>query len=143
MTALSKQLVAIAATSTHQLDLKAQKLAHGKSLLFDPKVAATQSFDSVYLICYDGFRELCTLDQRFVTFTKTLFSEQSKDQDRTQMSKKENEQLDLVLAAFLTLVGPRLLLKPAVKAVEWLIRRFRYAVLSEKSSHMLMIRQCP
>ena len=32
-TALQKQLAAIAASSTHQLDLKAQKSAHGKSLL--------------------------------------------------------------------------------------------------------------
>jgi U3 small nucleolar RNA-associated protein 10 len=31
-----------------------------------------------------------------------------------------------VLEAFITLVGPRLLLKPAEKALEWLVRRFRY-----------------
>lgn len=126
MTSLQRQLAAIAATSTHQLDLKAQKTAHAKSLLFEPKIAASQSFDSLYIICHDGFRDLCALDQRFVPFSNTIFSEQSKAEDRTQMSKKDNEELDAVLEEFLTLVGPRLLLKPAVKAVEWLIRRFRY-----------------
>jgi U3 small nucleolar RNA-associated protein 10 len=127
MTSLQKQLAAIAASSTHQLDLKAQKAAHGKSLLFEPRVAASQSFDSIYIICYEGYRDLCALDQRFLPFARTLFSEQSKSEDRTQMTKKENVELDSVLEAFMTLVGPRLLLKPAEKALEWLVRRFRYA----------------
>lgn len=124
-TALQKQLAAIAASSTHELDLKAQKSAHAKSLLFEPKVAATQSFESLYLLCCEGYRELCALDARFLPFAKSLFSEQSKVEERTHMTKKENEKLDAVLDAFLTLVGPRLLLKPAEKAVEWLVRRFR------------------
>lgn len=124
-TALQKQLAAIAANSTHQLDLKAQKSAHGKSLLFEPRVASSQSFDNLYLICHDGFRDLCALDSRFLHFSKSLFSEQSKVEDRTKMTSKENEKLDAVLEAFLTLVGPKLLLKPAMKAVEWLVRRFK------------------
>ncbi|KAF2202853.1 hypothetical protein GQ43DRAFT_479562 [Delitschia confertaspora ATCC 74209] len=136
MTSLQKQLAAIAATTTHQLDLKAQKLAHGKSLLFEPRVAASQSFESIYLISYDGFRELCALDQRFVSFSTNLFSEQSKAEDRTQMSQKENDDLNSVVEAFLTLVGPRLLLKPAVKAVEWLIRRFR---IHEYNTEMVIL----
>lgn len=124
-TALQKQLAAIAASSTHQLDLKAQKSAHGKSLLFDTKTAASQSFDTLYLICHEGYRDLCALDSRFLPFAKSLFSEQSKIEDRTQMTKDENKKLDAVLEAFITLVGPKLLLKPAQKALEWLVRRFR------------------
>ncbi|KAF1954821.1 hypothetical protein CC80DRAFT_475542 [Byssothecium circinans] len=124
MTSLQRQLAAIAATSTHQLDLKAQKLAHGKSLLFEPKIAASQSFDNLYLICYEGYRDLCALDPRFVQFSRSLFSEQSKVEDRTQMTQKENDKLNGVLEAFMTMVGPRLLLKPAEKALEWLVRRF-------------------
>jgi U3 small nucleolar RNA-associated protein 10 len=127
MTSLQKQLAAIAATSTHQLDLKAQKLAHGKSLLFEPRIAASQSFDNIYLICYEGFRDLCALDPRFVQFSRNVFSEQSKVEDRTQMTQTENEKLDEVLEAFITMVGPRLLLKPAEKALDWLVRRFRCA----------------
>ncbi|KAH6872710.1 hypothetical protein BKA58DRAFT_336907 [Alternaria rosae] len=124
-TALQKQLATIAASSTHQLDLRAQKSAHGKSLLFDSKVAASQSFETVYLICYDGYKDLCALDSRFLRFSKNLFSEQSKAEDRTQMTKDDNAKLNIVLEAFITLVGPRLLLKPAEKALEWLVRRFR------------------
>ncbi|KAF1829487.1 hypothetical protein BDW02DRAFT_147274 [Decorospora gaudefroyi] len=124
-TALQKQLATIAATSTHQLDLRAQKAAHGKSLLFEPRVAAAQSFENVYLICHEGYRDLCALDPRFLRFGRSLFSEQSKAEDRTQMTGDENTRLDAVLEAFITLVGPRLLLKPAEKALEWLVRRFR------------------
>ncbi|KAK7534940.1 uncharacterized protein J3D65DRAFT_629488 [Phyllosticta citribraziliensis] len=122
---LQQQLAAIAATSTHQLDIKAQKAAHGKSLLFEPKIAASQDFNTLYQICHEGFQELCLLDPRFAAFAQNLFSEQSKTEDRTQMTKAENEELDAAIEGFLGLVGARLLLRPAVKAVEWLVRRFR------------------
>ena len=128
MTSLQKQLAAIAANSTHQLDLKAQKTAHAKSLLFEPKVAANQSFDSIYQICHEGLQELCMLDRRFTPFNRNLFSEQSKSEDRTQMTANENEELDVVLQNFLGLISARLLLKPAQKATEWLIRRFRFVM---------------
>lgn len=125
MTSLQKQLAAIAATSTHQLDLKAQKAAHGKSLLFEPKIAASQDFNTIYQICLEGFQELCVLDPRFTPFSSNLFSEQSKAEERTGMTAQENQELDTVLESFLGLVGARLLLRPAIKSVEWLVRRFR------------------
>lgn len=125
-TSLAQQLSRIATQSTHSLNLKAQKAAHSQSLIFDTGVAAGQDFDTLYTLCEEGFRELCLLDQRLVNFRKTIFSEQSKSQDRTQMTAGENEELDRVIEGFLALVGARLLLKPAIKAVEWLVRRFRF-----------------
>ncbi|PIA99384.1 U3 small nucleolar RNA-associated protein 10 [Cercospora beticola] len=124
-TALQQQLAAIAANSTHQLDLKAQKARHSKSLLFEPRDAATQKFDTIYQICLEGFEELCELDKRFRPYARNLFSEQSKTEDRTNMTVQENEELDTVIVRFLGLLGGRLLLKPAMKAMEWLVRRFR------------------
>nr|POE86486.1 u3 small nucleolar rna-associated protein 10 [Quercus suber] len=124
-TALQQQLAVIAANSIQQLDLKAQKVRHSKSLLFDPKIASSQNFDTIFQICLEGFEELCALDARFLQYGRNLFSEQSKSEDRTQMTAKQNEELDNVLHRFLGLVCNRLLLKPAIKAVEWLVRRFR------------------
>lgn len=124
-TALASQLAQIRNSSTNPLDLKAQKRAHSRSLLFEPAVAATQDFDSLYHICYEGFQELCRLDSKFAGFADNVFSEQSKHEDRTQMTAAQNERLDEVLEEFLLLVGGKLLLKPALKAVEWLVRRFR------------------
>ncbi|KAI9370858.1 hypothetical protein BJX61DRAFT_65038 [Aspergillus egyptiacus] len=122
---LAAQLSQIAANSTNQLNLKAQRVAHSQSLIFDKRVAGSQVFDTIYDICYDGFREICQLDPRFTQFERSIFSQQSKSQDRTEMTAAQNKELDAVLEAFLALVGGRLLLSPAVKAVEWLIRRFR------------------
>jgi U3 small nucleolar RNA-associated protein 10 len=124
-TVLQRQLAVLAANSTHQLDLKAQKAAHGKSLLFEAKVAISQDFDTLYQICVEGFEELCALDARFTPFYANVFSEQSKTEERDQMTAEENKELNIVLENFLGLVGARLLLKPAQKAVEWVIRRFR------------------
>lgn len=138
-TGLQQQLAAIAANSTHQLDLKAQKARHSKSLLFEPRDAATQSFDTIYQICYEGFEELCMLDARFSSFARNIFSEQSKHEDRTQMTARENEELDQTLESFLGLVGGRLLLKPAMKAVEWLVRRFRVQEYNTETALMTFL----
>lgn len=124
-TALAAQLAQIRAQSTNSLDLKAQKKEHSHSLLFDSVVAATQDFESIYQLCYEGFEDLCRLDSRFSSFASSLFSEQSKHEDRTQMTAAQNKQLDTVIEEFLSLLGSKLLLKPALKAVEWLVRRFR------------------
>ena len=124
--ALVSQLGQIRVKSLNSLNLKAQKKAHSQSLLFEPSIAATQDFDTIYQLCHDGFRELCHLDSRFIRFSGTIFSEQSKKEDRTLMTESENVKLDTQLESFLDLVGSRLLLKPAIQAVEWIVRRFRY-----------------
>jgi U3 small nucleolar RNA-associated protein 10 len=123
--AFAAQLGQIAATSTNELDLKARKAAHSESLIFERKIAGSQDFETIYQICLEGFQDLCQLDQRFLDFQRNVFNAQSKDQDRTQMTTQENQALDSVLEHFLSLVGSRLLLRPAVKALEWLIRRFK------------------
>ena len=125
MSSLRQQLAVIHAKSTNELDVKAQKAAHSKSLLFEPTIAANQSLDVLYQICYEGFEELCALDRQFSPFARSLFSPQSKVEDRLLMTQKENKDLDALLENFLGLVGARLQLKPALKAVEWLIRRFQ------------------
>ena len=128
MTSLQKQLAVIASKSHNELDLAAQKTAHSKSLLFDSAVASTQSFDVLYQICLEGFEELCALDSRFVRFSRSLFSPQSRTEDRMQMTAQENRDLDNILDSFLALVSGRLLLQPALKATEWLVRRFKYVL---------------
>lgn len=124
---LAAQLAQIAANSKSTLNVKAQKAAHAKSLIFEHKIAAGQSYQTVYNICREGFDDLCHLDARFAPYGSSLFSEQSQEEDRTQMSPAENAELDKRVHSFLHLVGGKLRLMPAIKAVEWLIRRFRYA----------------
>jgi len=130
MTSLQKQLASIAASTSHELDLKAQKSAHSKSLLFEPKVAAGQSMESVYQICLEGYQDLCQLDGRFNRYRSNIFGSQSVREDRNRMTKNENNDLNVVLESFLGLIGARLLLKSALKSVEWLVRRFRFVQIS-------------
>ncbi|KAK0646693.1 hypothetical protein B0T16DRAFT_330328 [Cercophora newfieldiana] len=122
---LAQQLAQVAAKSKTSLDAKTLKASHAKSLIFEPRAAAGQTFPEIYNICHEGFEELCRLDARFSHYGATLFSEQSQEADRTQMSADDNAALDKRIEAFLHLVGSRLRLMPAIKAVEWLIRRFR------------------
>lgn len=129
MTSLfASQLQAIAKNSTNELDLAARRDAHAESLLFEKSIAAKQDFQTIYAICADGFRELCQLDPQFHDFDRNLFSEHAKDQDREQMDKTENQALDNVLNRCLALLGSKVLLKPGIKAMEWLVRRFRVHV---------------
>jgi U3 small nucleolar RNA-associated protein 10 len=124
-TALQQQLAAISAKSTDQLNLKAQKQRHAKSLLFEPREAASQSFDTLFQICGEGFDDLCTLDARFRSFATNLFAPSSVEVERETLNKKENDDLNTVVEQFLGLICGRLLLKPALKCVEWLIRRWK------------------
>lgn len=125
-TSLAAQLAQVAANSKSTLNVKAQKAAHSKSLIWEPRIAASQSYQTLYTTCYQGFEELCQLDARFTRFELTIFNVESQNQDRTQLSKGENEELDKQIDAFLRLAGSRLRLMPAIKAIEWLIRRFRF-----------------
>lgn len=135
---LAGQLAKVASKSSNALNLKAQKVSHSKSLIFEPRVAASQTFDTLYTLCHEGFRELCGLDPNFSEFQRDLFSEQSLHEDRSILTAGQNADLDKRLELFLGLVGGRLRLSPAVKAVEWLVRRFRLASLFSNETALLM-----
>jgi U3 small nucleolar RNA-associated protein 10 len=122
---LAAQLQKISAASTNTLNTRKLKAIHSTSLIFDPAHAATQDLHTIHSIALEGFNELCLLDPRFYAFERGLFSDQSKEVDRLLLTKPEVQELDASIEAFLQLVSGRLLLRPAVKAVEWLVRRFR------------------
>ncbi|OAL30897.1 hypothetical protein AYO20_08590 [Fonsecaea nubica] len=122
------QLRTIAANSTSELDLRARRGAHAESLIFDRSVAVKQDWETIYHVCVEGFRELCLLDTRLHEFEQNLYSPQSKTQDRELLNKTQNEALGLVIDRCLTLLGSKVVLRPGLKAVEWLVRRFRVHV---------------
>ena len=124
-TQLAAQLQQLRKQNGNPLDLKAQRKAHSQSLLYEQHDAVNQDFETIYQICIEGFEELCQLDARFAAFASSIFSENSKRIDRLQYTKAENERLNETIEEFLYLIGSRLALKPALKAVEWLVRRFR------------------
>ena len=134
--AFAQQLRQIAVHSTNELDLKARRNAHAESLLFERDDAVKQDWDTLFQICVEGFQELNTLDTRFREFENNLFSSTSRSQDREQMNKSQNEDLDATILRCLQLLGPRLSLRPGLRALEWLIRRFRVHVYN--INHLLL-----
>lgn len=123
---LAAQLQRITATSTNTLNTQKLKQIHSASLLFPASHAATQDLETIYSIATEGFGELCQLDDRFIAYERGLFSESSKGVDRFLLPRDEVDGLDRSIEGFLQLVSGKLLLRPALKATEWLVRRFRY-----------------
>ncbi|KAF9277204.1 HEAT repeat-containing protein 1 [Mortierella alpina] len=123
MSSLARQLKAIGSADANKGSEKAAK--HRASFLFDSKQAADYDIDTIYSIGVNGITELKQLDPKFAPFEKTLFAESMKSVDRVLQTKEDNEKLDESITLFLRQLSPYFLLKPAGKALEWLIRRFR------------------
>ncbi|KAG0073217.1 HEAT repeat-containing protein 1 [Linnemannia elongata] len=123
MSSLAQQLKKIGTADVTKGYEKATK--HRASFLFDSKQAADYDIDTIYSIGVNGITELKQLDTKFAAFEKTLFAESMKGVDRVLQTKEDNAKLDESITLFLRQMSPYFMLKPAGKALEWLIRRFR------------------
>ncbi|KAF8477353.1 hypothetical protein BDZ91DRAFT_688639 [Kalaharituber pfeilii] len=137
---LAQQLQHIATKSANTVSAEKQKAVYSVSLLYPPAHAARQDIDTIYFIALEGFQELVELDPVFSKFEKGIFSRSSIGVDRFIQTKQQNEGLDKNIEEFLGLVGPRLLLKGALKALEWLVRRFR---IHEQNTTVLILTFLP
>ncbi|KAG5357479.1 U3 small nucleolar RNA-associated protein 10 [Yarrowia sp. C11] len=122
LSSLSQQLSQLGGGSTVDRTWKLKQ--HSKSLIYEPQVAQDQDFSFIHAVGVEGLRDLVSLDSRFAQFENNLFSDTSIDIDRYVQTQDQNDQLDKAIDAFLALIGPYLMLTPAVKALEWLVRRF-------------------
>ncbi|ODV97206.1 hypothetical protein PACTADRAFT_48956 [Pachysolen tannophilus NRRL Y-2460] len=131
---LSQQLSTIAgANQTLALDRKKRSKLHSVSLIYDPKFASTQDYDSIYQVSLDALEELELIDKRFGRFKLTIFSETSISVDRLIQTKEQNENLNKTIDAFLSLLSPYWNLNIAVKAAEWPLRRFQMNVYNSET----------
>lgn len=129
MTSLAAQLGNIAsATSTIALDRKKRQKIHSVSLIYTPKVAATQDYEIIYSNSLEAFEELVLIDKRFAYFRNSLFSATSISVDRNVQTAEQNKDLDKAVNAYLSLISSRWNLAPAAQATEWLVRRFQIHV---------------
>lgn len=94
------------------------------SLLFDGNEAANLDRDTIYDIGAEGLRDLIRLDPVFKKFSENLFQVSSIALDRSVESTDINKKLDKSIARFLHLLSPYFVLKPAHKALEWLVCRY-------------------
>ena len=125
MSSLASQLSNIASgATTVAFDRKRRQKLHSASLIYTPKVAATQDYEIIYSNAFEALEELISVDRRFAYFKNSLFSETSVNVDRNVQTAEQNKDLDNAVNAYLSLISPRWNLVPALQATEWLVRRF-------------------
>lgn len=137
MTSLADQLAGIAQQSKAvALDRKRRTKIHSVSFLHDPKIAATQDYESIFYDSLDALQRLQSLDPRFAKFENSIFSETSIQIDRQVQSKEENDDLNKTINTFLSLLSPYWHLAIAVRAAEWPLRRFQMNIYN--AEHLLL-----
>ncbi|KAK8773577.1 hypothetical protein V5799_011890 [Amblyomma americanum] len=119
-TSLARQLQKLAAPQTSLL----KETKRRASFLFDPREAGALDTDTAFAIGTTGLEELSMLNEAFSRFEASLFAESAKYIERAVKSREENAELDNQIEEFLLLLSPHFLLRPAHKALEWLIYRF-------------------
>lgn len=133
MSSLASQLAALSANNLTVVDRQKRKQLHSVSLIFEPKVAAAQDYETIHAVALEGLEDLISIDPQFQVFENSLFAESSIRLDREVQTQEENDHLDHAIANFMSLVAPRLNLEPALKTVEWLVRRFNAHILNSET----------
>ncbi|XP_067928293.1 HEAT repeat-containing protein 1-like [Watersipora subatra] len=122
MTSLANQLKSLALPHT-QTVLGDQ--TRRVSLLFDPTEAANLDKDALFALGVSGLEELTEIDNVFMEYEKSLFNESASSIQRLVQSSEVNRMLDERVKMFLIHLSPYFLLRPAHKALEWLIYRYQ------------------
>ena len=72
----------------------------------------------------NGIAELQAIDPVFDDYQEVLFGESTMTFQRSMQTAEVNSQIDDTIESFLQRLTPYCLLKPAQKALEWLIYRY-------------------
>ena len=124
MSSLEKQLKRLRIPDSSSLE-RATKFKKKTSFLFDPKEASDIDNETVFALALNGLDELKLVNVEFEKFEIFLFSESSKHLERSLQSQELNDKLDNNIRDYLRFLSPYILLKPAHKTLEWLIRRYQ------------------
>ncbi|CCF55570.1 hypothetical protein KAFR_0A01320 [Kazachstania africana CBS 2517] len=134
MSSLSEQLAQISTSNaTVAFDRKRRQKLHSASLIYNPKTASTQDYESIFENATKALNELSEIDPRFEIFKRSLFSESSISIDRNVQSKDEVNSLNNAINAYLYLASSKWHLSPTLHATEWLVRRFQIHVLNAET----------
>ena len=100
------------------------------SILFDVQTAASLDNEAVLNIGMNGFKEMKSIDRVFMQFD-TLFCKNALYIQRNMNNKSFNQKIQEKISDYLTVLTPYVLLRPAQKTLEWLIRRFQVHILDK------------
>lgn len=102
------------------------------SLLFDSKTAASLDNEAICNIGLHGYEELRSIDPAFDKF-RQLFDSNSIQFQRNLLDEDASKKVSQRIQEYLILLTPYLLLKPAQKTLEWLIRRYQCHVWDKEA----------
>ncbi len=100
----------------------------GESYLFTGGEADLHDLESIHALGTNGFLQLVSITPALSKFEGPLFSDASKETDRTLSPAEALAKLDETIGAFLVQLGPYLMEAPTGKIIEWLVRRFRCVI---------------
>lgn len=138
-TSLARQLGQVRQNALETVSKNKVKQQQSLSVLFNKKDAVKTDLETIYDIAIDGLEKLVELNQSFLKFKTSLFSETSKQVDRTLQTAEENTILNSAIEEFLALLAPRLQLQCSLQALEWLIRRFRVHELNANALFLTIL----
>lgn len=120
MTSLERQLKRLKTPQTEEF----RQTRYRVSFLYDKKEAAAIDCDTHLRIANKGFKKLAKLNPDLLEF-KDLFSERSKDIERSSLHKEENDELSSSIRRFIhNSVVPYFMLNGCHETLEYLIYKF-------------------
>lgn len=120
MTSLERQLKRLKTPQTEEF----RQTQYRVSFLYDKKEAAAIDCDTHLRIANKGFKKLAKLNPELMEF-KDLFSEQSKNIERSSLRKEENDELSSTITKFIhNSVVPFFMLNDCHETLEYLIYKF-------------------
>lgn len=127
VSSLAQQLAADASANAALLVSRSKKSSSStESYLFTSREASQHDLDSILALAQNGIAQLALLNPALSKRPRDLFSDSSREYDRTLVPKEEIIELDAEIGTVLRLVSPYLLQPPAAKIIEWLVRKYRY-----------------
>ena len=125
VSSLATQLAQAASVNAQLLSSRSSTKLTTVSYLFSSREAADHDLDTILALAQNGLAQLCAVNSGLSAIPRDLFSDSSRNTDRTLLPHDELAQLNKDLATVLRLISPYLLQSPAAKIIEWLVRRFR------------------
>ncbi|KAK0447887.1 uncharacterized protein EV420DRAFT_1647628 [Desarmillaria tabescens] len=121
---LARQLAQGASLNSALLVDRSRRKA-AESYLFTGGEADLHDLESIHALGTNGFLQLVSITPALSKFEGPLFSDASKETDRTLLPAEALAKLDETIGAFMVQLGPYLMEAPTGKVIEWLVRRFR------------------
>jgi U3 small nucleolar RNA-associated protein 10 len=124
--ALAQQLAQGASLNSAQL-LERTRHKPAESYLFTGRDANQHDLESLHALGVNAFIQLKQMNPALSAFEEALFSDASKNMDRTLLPGDAARELDSKIKAFLPALGRHLMEIPTGRVLEWMVRRFRCA----------------